>query len=91
MVDEDVVKHLCLSPVGSAVLGTAGGARQSALFPVRLAIVVAPNPPLVAAEVSRITAGPLKSQGIHCLLGRDLLRHALFVYDGTSGRFTIAF
>jgi hypothetical protein len=91
MIDEEAIQHLCVSPVGSVVLGTAGGAKQSALYPVRLAIVIPPNPPVVAAQIAQITCGPLKPQGLLCLLGRDLLQHALFVYDGASGRFTIAF
>jgi hypothetical protein len=31
------------------------------------------------------------SGSFQCLLGRDLLAHCLFVYDGPSGTFTLAF
>ena len=91
MVDSSAIEQLRVSPVGSVTLGTAGGTSQSALYPIRLAIVVPPNPPVVAASMAQIAAGPLRQQGLLCLLGRDLLQHALFVYDGVSGRFTIAF
>jgi len=30
-------------------------------------------------------------QGIQALIGRDLLRNCLFLYDGQSGLFTLAF
>ena len=38
-----------------------------------------------------VTEAVLSIQGIHGLIGRDVLRRCLLVYDGQSGVFTLAF
>jgi hypothetical protein len=91
MVDRGAINHLCVEPVGSVKLVGIGGATESPLYPVRLSIVLPPNPPLVSGQFANITAGPLKEQGLLCLLGRDVLQHALFVYDGGGGHVSVAF
>jgi len=92
MIDEDAVAHLCVSPVGVVTLGTAGGSKQSALYPVRLAIPTPPpNQPLLRAEFAGITAGPLKECGLLCLIGRDILSRAIMVYDGAGGHVSLSF
>jgi len=50
MIDAEVTQRLGLSPVGTASLATPGGQTTCAVYPVRIAIVVQPRPPLVAAE-----------------------------------------
>jgi len=92
MIDEGAVAHLCVSPVGVVTLGTAGGSKQSALYPVRLAITTPPpNQPLLRAEFAGITAGPLKDCGLLCLIGRDILSNATMVYDGGGGHVSLSF
>jgi len=92
MIDTDAVTHLCVSPVGVVTLGTAGGSKQSAQYPVRLAILTPPpNPPLFLAEFAGITAGPLKDCGLLCLIGRDILQRAVLVYDGGGGHVSLSF
>ena len=92
MIDLDVVTHLCVSQVGVVTLGTAGGSTQSALYPVRLSIATPPpNAPLFQAEFAGITAGPLKANGLMCLIGRDILQRALMVYDGGGGHVSLSF
>jgi len=41
------------------------------------------------ADVPVFATG-LKNQGIHGLIGRDVLRHMLLVYNGYAGHFTLA-
>ena len=92
MIDEEAVAHLGVSPVGVVTLGTAGGSKQSALYPVRLAIPAPPpNLPLFQAEFAGITAGPLKDCGLLCLIGRDILSRAIIVYDGGGGHVSLSF
>jgi len=91
MIDEGAVEHLCVSPVGVVTLGTAGGSKQSALYPVRLAIrTPPPNEPLLRAEFAGITAGPLKDSGLLCLIGRDILSRGVLVYDGGGGHVSLS-
>ena len=91
MIDQDAVSLLCVSPVGMVNLITPAGPSQSPLYPVRLAIVVPGNPPLLAASLASAAAGPLKAQGLLCLIGRDILQRAILVYNGTDGSVSIAF
>lgn len=91
MVDEGAIAKLEIAPVGTTNLGTAGGQAQCALYPVRLSIVAAPNQVVLAAEFASITSGPLHLQNLLCLIGRDILRHAVFFYDGSGCHFTVSF
>jgi len=34
---------------------------------------------------------PLRGQHIQCLIGRDVLRNAVFVYTGNTNTFTLSF
>ena len=43
-----------------------------------------PNLPVVCMEL-------LESQGIHALVGRDILTQCLFSYNGSQGQFTLAY
>jgi hypothetical protein len=38
-----------------------------------------------------VLGSDLKPHGFEVLIGRDLLRECLFIYDGTAGQFTLAF
>jgi hypothetical protein len=38
-----------------------------------------------------VVESQLMVQGIHCLLGRDVLSNCLLVYDGVAGTFVFAF
>lgn len=92
MIDDGAVAHLCVSPVGVVTLGTAGGSKQSALYPVRFAIPTPPpNQPLLRVEFAGITAGPLKDCGLLCLIGRDILSRGVLVYDGGGGHVSLSF
>ena len=48
-----------------------------------------PDKALRGFETIRIIACPLASSSMSCLIGRDILRHWEFTYNGTSGEFTI--
>lgn len=90
MVDSGAIEQLGVAPIGSTMLGTAGGPTQCPLYPVGLNIGQPGAPPLAAGEFESIASGPLQAQGLIALLGRDLLQHMLLVYDGPSNRFSIA-
>jgi hypothetical protein len=38
-----------------------------------------------------VIAAELSTQGIHALIGRDVLQDCILIYNGASGDFTLAF
>ena len=38
-----------------------------------------------------VIAAPLQGQHIQCLIGRDVLRHGVFIYTGYTETFTLSF
>lgn len=47
--------------------------------------------PLIVATLPVISAELLVVQGFHALIGRDILDRCLFVYNGTTQLFTLAY
>jgi len=45
----------------------------------------------VAIDPIPVVAAKLSIQGIDALIGRDILRRCLFVYDGQADTFSLAF
>lgn len=94
-VDAAVVQQLGVQPVGVTSVGTAGGPHQQALYPARFVFPGTPIPPI---EFSQLLGANLVGQAVAgqqgpliALLGRDILRHFVLVYNGPAGMFTLAF
>lgn len=90
-VDESVLATLGINPTGLVSLGTAAGPVERPLFPARIAF---PEPKLVV-DLSRVVAVDLRGQTIDsspliALVGRDILHHCQFMYDGSGGFFTLS-
>jgi hypothetical protein len=95
-VDPSVLAGLKLTPKGSVNINTAssGGTPHAAdQYDVALVIpgpvpgstpLIFPNIPVVASEL-------LNVQGFHALIGRDILGLCLFMYNGETGLFTLAY
>lgn len=47
--------------------------------------------PHITLPIVPVVEAHLSFQGIQALLGRDILSNCLFLYDGQSGVFTLAF
>lgn len=45
----------------------------------------------VVAESVVVAEAPLQNQHIQCLIGRDVLQHAVFIYNGHDNSFTLSF
>lgn len=91
-VDESVFITLGINAIGLISLGTAAGPVQRPIFPAKVAF---PEPKLVV-DLSRVVAVDLRGQNIQdvpliALVGRDILRHCQFIYDGSGGFFTLSF
>jgi len=86
VVREEVVRELGLNPVGLTLINTPSSTNVECweyliriLFPYRVVIE------------SVAIAVPLQGQHIQCLIGRDVLRHGVFIYTGYDNTFTLSF
>jgi hypothetical protein len=84
-VDSGVIQRLGIQAVGVANVGTAGGHQQQALYPARDEFQLSPRGETVRSRVSGLNV-PLVA-----LLGRDILRSFVLVYNGPGGGFTLAY
>lgn len=91
-VDPALVAPLGIPPSGSVAIqtpSTAGGVHQCNQYDVMLFIPDGNGGHFI--EVMPILETSLKNQGIDGLLGRDVLQNCVFIYNGTSGQFTLSF
>jgi hypothetical protein len=95
-VHEPILKALGLNPIGSMTSGTAAGPTQHSLYPVRLEFpadhidrefdsVVGVD---LSGQVANLSTGP---EPIIALIGRDVLRDWILIYNGIGGVISIAF
>lgn len=84
MIQEGLAAQIGLQPIGVAKVNTPSSTNVECYeYAVRFAF-----PNNVAATVIE---APLKGQHIQGLIGRDVLQHALLVYIGYTGQFTLSF
>ncbi len=85
-VKAGLLAPLGLHPVGVVPVNTpTGSGVPCATYAVQL---VLPNG---FVDVTVIEAGPLGGQNIQALIGRDVLQHGIFIYQGPSQQFTLSF
>lgn len=94
-VDPAVLKALDLSARGSVSVhtpSTGSALHQADEYDVSLIIPGAGthHVPLTIDAVP-VIAADLAIQGIHAIIGRDVLRDCILIYNGTVGEFTLAF
>lgn len=92
-VDASIFRQLGTNPVGEANIATAAGLARQFIYPVRF---VFPGTPLPSFEIPQSIGCDLTGQAINgkpivALIGRDMLTHAVFVYNGTAGTFSLSF
>ncbi len=92
-VDGDVLRTLGVAAIGLAEVTTASGKAIYPKYPARLSFPETPLPPhefggLLGADLSgyRLAEGP----SIIALIGRDILRDFVLVYNGRDAMFTLA-
>jgi predicted aspartyl protease len=86
VVNPGIVSSLNLNPVGSTLIHTPSSSNvRCSQYLVRLHF-----PSGVVAEALAISA-PLHGQPIQCLVGRDVLRHGVLIYNGYMQHFTLSF
>ncbi len=92
-VDPDILKQLQLTPKGKAPThtpSTGGVAVEQDVYDVSLSLIH-PHSLSLTLRVLPVLSAHLSVQGIHALIGRDILDRCLLVYDGDTGIFTLAF
>jgi predicted aspartyl protease len=94
-VDPSILGSLRLTPTGTVSVhtpSTGGAAHLAEQYDVSLIIPGAGthHVPLVISAVP-VMAANLSLQGVDALIGRDVLRECILIYNGSSGTFTIAF
>ena len=95
-VDPSVLQSLALTPTGSAMVNTPSTGTQPVSadqYDVSIFVpgATATQAPLVVPNLPVICAELLLPQGFHALVGRDILSMCLLSYNGTEGRFTLAY
>jgi Aspartyl protease len=94
-VDPTVLQALQLSPTGSIPMHTpsTGGVPVSAdTYDVGLAIPGAPGSSPFLLSNMQVSASDLATgQGIHVLVGRDVLSQFIMTYNGVTGLFMLSY
>ena len=92
VIAESILHSLALTPTGTAEIltpSTRGTPVTCDTYDVLLAIEHAKYPLILGT--APIIASDFSGQAIDGLIGRDVLQECLFIYDGVSGTFSLAF
>jgi predicted aspartyl protease len=91
-IDPTVFERLGIPPSGTTPIRTPSTGQQPHIAHVYDVNLVLMHPSLgYQFQNVPVAACELQIQGIQALIGRDVLRMCLFIYDGQSGRFTLGF
>ncbi|MGC8544281.1 MAG: aspartyl protease family protein [Vulcanisaeta sp.] len=92
-VDKGVLNKLGYPPYGTINLTTAGGTAAVPMYLVKLTLFS--NVPSVIARIVldniSVAAVDLATQQYKALIGRDVLRNILLIYDGAAGQITVTY
>jgi hypothetical protein len=88
VLNPEIVKRLCIQPVGVATISTPSSTTPLACN--RYHVNVYFSEEFVVENVFAIEA-PMAGVPYQCLIGRDILRLATLVYVGTANQFTLTF
>lgn len=91
-IDPSAIQSLGIPPTGITPMhtpSTGTQAHHANLYDVSLTLMH----PALSLSITNVAVAEaqLSIQGIQALIGRDVLKRCLLVYDGQSGTFTLAF
>jgi hypothetical protein len=86
VIQQGIAIQLGLKPVSVTSITTPSS--TNVLCPEYLVRLVFPNNVLYEGTVIE---APLQGQSVQCLIGRDVLSHAVFVYIGYRNLFSLSF
>ncbi len=91
-IDPSVPQRLGLAPTGASLRHTPSTGVQPHVANQYDVSLVLLHPKLnLTIQTVPVAESQLAIQGIQGLLGRDVLKNCLFIYDGQVGLFTLAF
>lgn len=95
-IDAPVFGQLNINQNGRALVGTAGGQHQQFTYPARLSfpgtgLPSMDHPKMLGCNLSGHVLFGNQSMRIIALIGRDILRSFVFVYNGTAGTWSLSF
>lgn len=86
VIQQGLLSTLGIFPVGTVCICTPSSTNvQCPVYAVQILF-----PSLKMTMTKRIIEAPLQGQQIQFLIGRDILRHAVFIYQGPTDSFTLA-
>lgn len=86
-IDIEVAQTMDLPVIDQVRMSTPSDAAiEVNVYPVHLSFLGSP----VQIDCRRAIGATLCSQGLIALIGRDVLQHCIFVYNGVAGQFTLA-
>ena len=92
-IDPSVVQSLGLLPTGMTTILTPSTGmvpHPCNQYDISIIILMAPQP-LVALMTLPVIESQLLNQGIHALIGRDVLSSGMLVYNGKANTISLAF
>lgn len=94
-IEPDLLAKLGLTPTGTIEIvtpSTGTGTHTADTYDVDFSIYgLVTEPPLLLTNLRVSTAELFSRQGIHALIGRDILSKCVLVYNGSMNNFTLAF
>jgi len=94
-IDPVVLAALSLTPTGTIEIvtpSTGQGTHTAETYDVDFSIGAGPDDTPLSISNLRIASCDLfLKQGIHALIGRDILKRCILIYNGSEGVFSLAF
>jgi predicted aspartyl protease len=93
-VDPSIVAGLGLTPTGQAQMCTPSTGTTPHVadqYDVSIVIPCSDKQPLIQQTIAVACVQLVAPQGFHVLIGRDILRHCVFTYDGARKLFILAY
>jgi hypothetical protein len=94
-VDVSVVTSLGIQPIGVASVGTASGIVQRPVYSAKFSFPGTNLPPVEFAQLLGVDLTGqtvvMLNQKLVALIGRDILRRFVMIYNGLEGHITLAF
>lgn len=87
-VDVSILDSLGIRAVGQLPISTPSGSSNQGIYSCQFSF---PGTPIPVLPFVNVVGSLLKTQGILALIGRDLLRSFLLIYDGVHGSWTLSF
>ncbi|ABW00953.1 aspartyl protease family protein [Caldivirga maquilingensis] len=92
-IDRSVLNQLGYPPYGTINLATAGGTVAVPIYLVKLVLFSnVPDPRArIILDNMTIASVDLSTQQYKALIGRDILRNVILIYDGVTGQITVTY